>query len=57
MIKFQQKCLKAGGRALCFKIHKLTSYIWCEEKLSQQWKESVIVFAYKKGNRMDSSSL
>jgi hypothetical protein len=35
--------IKAGGKMLCSEIHKLTCSIWNKEKLSQQWKESIII--------------
>ena len=41
--------IKAGGRTICCEIHKLIIYIWNEEELPDEWKESIIVPIYKKG--------
>jgi hypothetical protein len=40
--------IKAGGRKICFEIHKLISPIQKEEDLPQLQKESVILPSYKK---------
>jgi hypothetical protein len=37
-------------------IHKLINCIWNKEELPEQWKESIIVPSYKKGDKMDSSN-
>ena len=42
--------MKAGGRTICYEIHKLIS-IWNKEELPEEWKESVIVPIYKKGDK------
>jgi len=39
--------IKAGGRIICYEIHKLINPIWNKEKLP---KESIIVPIYKKGD-------
>jgi hypothetical protein len=31
--------------------HKLINFIWNKEELPDQWKESIIVTIYKKGNK------
>ena len=41
--------IKAGGRTIRFAIHKLIIYIWNNEELPEEWKESIIVPTYKKG--------
>jgi hypothetical protein len=41
--------IKAGGETLNSEIHRLICCIWNKEKLPQQWKESIIVPIYKKG--------
>jgi hypothetical protein len=45
--------IKAGGEILYSEIHRLTCSIWNKEELPQQWKESVIVPIYKKGDKID----
>jgi hypothetical protein len=45
--------MKAGGETLYSEIHRLICSIWNKEELSQQWKESVIVTIYKKGDKTD----
>jgi hypothetical protein len=32
---------EAGGRTICYEIHKLIDSIWNEEELPEEWKESV----------------
>ena len=41
--------IKAGGRTICYEIHKLIISIWNKEELPEEWKESIIVPIYKKG--------
>jgi hypothetical protein len=48
--------IKAGGRTICSKIHKLINSIWNKEELHEQWKESIIVPVYKKGDKTDCSN-
>jgi hypothetical protein len=36
---------------LHYEIHKLICSIWNKEELSEQWKESIIVPIYKKGDK------
>jgi hypothetical protein len=43
--------IQARGEILRSKIHKLINSIWNEEDLPDQWKESVIVPVYKKGDK------
>jgi hypothetical protein len=45
--------IKAGGETLYSEIHRLIYSIWNKEDLPQQWKESVIVPIYKKGDKTD----
>ena len=42
---------KAGGRTSRYEIHKLI-YIWNKEQLHEEWKGSIIVCAYKKGDKL-----
>jgi hypothetical protein len=43
--------IKAGGETLYSETHRLTCCIWNKEELPQQWKESIIVPIYKKGDK------
>jgi hypothetical protein len=45
--------IKAGGETLCSEIHRLICSIWNKEELPQQWKESVIIPAHEKGDKID----
>jgi hypothetical protein len=47
--------IKAGGRIIHYEIHKSIKPIWNKEKLSKEWKESIIVPIYKKGDTEDCS--
>jgi hypothetical protein len=42
---------KAGGETLRSEVHKFIPTIWNKEELPQQWKESIIVPIYKKGDK------
>ena len=48
--------MNAGSRTICFEIHKLTNSVWNQEKLPGEWKESIIVPIYKKGDKTDYSN-
>jgi hypothetical protein len=48
--------IKAGGRTIRSELHKLINSIWNKEELSEQWKESIIVPIYKKGDETDCSN-
>jgi hypothetical protein len=48
--------IKAGSRTIGFEIHELIYSIWNLEKLSEEWKESIIVPIYKKGDKTDCSN-
>ena len=45
--------IKAGGRTIYVEIHKLIISIWNKVKLSEEWKESIIVPIHKKGDKTD----
>jgi len=45
--------IKAGGRIICYEIHKLIISIWNKEELAKEWKESIIVPICKKGDNTD----
>jgi hypothetical protein len=44
------------GSTLRSQIHKLGNSLWNKEELSQQWKDSIIVPIYKKGDKTDCSN-
>ena len=48
--------IKAGGRTLRSAIHKLIIFIWNKEELPEEWKESIIVPIYKKGDKTDCNN-
>jgi hypothetical protein len=48
--------IKAGGRTTRSEIHKLNNSIWNEEKLPAEWKVSLVVHIYKKGDNTDCSN-
>jgi mannosyltransferase OCH1-like enzyme len=41
---------QAGDETLQPQIHKLINFIWNKEELPDQWKESIVVPIYKKGD-------
>jgi hypothetical protein len=43
--------IKAGGETLYSEINRLICSIWNKEELPQQWKESIIILIYKKGDK------
>jgi len=48
--------IKAGGRTICCEIHKLIISIWNKEELPEEWKESISVPIYKKGDKRNCSN-
>jgi hypothetical protein len=48
--------IKAGGEILYSEIHRLIFSIWNKEELPQQWKESIIVPIYIKGDKTDCNN-
>jgi len=48
--------IQVGGRTISSEIHKLNTYIWKEEELPEEWKESIIVPVYNKGDKTDCSN-
>jgi hypothetical protein len=43
--------IKAGGRKIRSEIHKLINSVLNKEELPEEWKESIIVPIYKKGDK------
>ena len=59
------KCNKSPGvnqipaestKIIRCEIHKLIISIWNKEELPEEWKESIIVSIYKKGNEADCNN-
>jgi len=48
--------IKAGSRTILCAIHKLINSVWHKEELPEEWKESIIVPVYKKGDKTDCSN-
>ena len=48
--------IKAGGRTIRSGAHKLIISVRNKEELPEEWKESIIVPIYKRGDKTDSSS-
>ena len=48
--------IKAGGKTIRCEIHKLVISILNKEVLPEEWKESIIVSIYKKGDKRDCSN-
>ena len=53
--QFLAELIKAGGRTILCEIHKLIIYTWNKEELPKEWKESIIVPTYKKGDKINCS--
>ena len=51
-----EELIKTGGRAICYETHKLIISIWNKEELPEEWKESINLRIYKKGNKIDCSN-
>jgi hypothetical protein len=51
--KIPAELIQAGENSLCSEIHKLINFSWNKEGLPEQWKESIIVPIYKKGDKTD----
>jgi len=43
--------IKAGSKKIRCEIHKLIISIWKKEELPEEWKESIVVPIYKKGDK------
>ena len=48
--------IKAGGSTIRREIYKLIISIWNQESMPEEWKESIIVPIYKKGDKTDCNN-
>jgi hypothetical protein len=48
--------IKAGGRTICYYIHKPVISVWNKEELPAEWKEVIVVPIHKKGDKTDCSN-
>jgi len=48
--------MKAGSQTIHYEIHQLIISIWIWEEFPEEWKESIIVPIYKKGDKTDCSN-
>jgi len=51
-----KELIKAGSKTIHCEIHKLINSIWNKEELPEEWKESIIVPVYKKGDKTDCNN-
>ena len=51
-----EELIKEGGKTILLEVHKLLISIWNKEELPEEWKESIIVSVYKKGDKTDCSN-
>ena len=47
---------KAGGKTISREIHKLIISVWNKEDLPGEWRESITVPIYKKGDKTDCNN-
>ena len=50
------KLIKSRGITIRYENHKLNISIWNKEEFHEEWKESIIVPIYKKGDRTNCSN-
>jgi hypothetical protein len=48
--------INAAGRTIRSEIYKFINSIWNKEELPEQWKESIVVPVYMKGDKTDCSN-
>jgi hypothetical protein len=54
--QIQTELIKAGVRTIWSEIHKLLISIWNMEEVPEEWKKSIIIPNYKKGDKTDCSN-
>ena len=54
--KIAAELIKARGRTIRYDIYKLIISIWNKEELPEEWKESIVVPVYRKGDKTDCSN-
>jgi hypothetical protein len=54
--KIRAEMTQAGGRSIRSEIHKLINSICNKDELPQEWKESIILPIYKKGDKTNRSN-
>jgi hypothetical protein len=57
MDKIPAELIQVGGEILRSQIHKLINYTWNKEELPDQWRESIFVPIYRKGDKTDCGVL
>jgi len=53
MDQIPAELINTERRTIRCEIHKLIIFIWNKEELPEEWKESIILTIYKKGDKMD----
>jgi hypothetical protein len=48
--------IQASGETVQSQIHKFINSVWIKEELPDQWKKSVLIPVYEKGNKTDCSN-
>ena len=56
IVQIPAELIKSGGRTIRSEIHKLINFAWSEKEWPEEWKELMIVPAYKKGDKTDCSN-
>jgi hypothetical protein len=54
--QIQAGLIKAGSRTIRCEIHECNNLTWNKEELPEEWKESIILPIYKKGDKTDCSN-
>jgi hypothetical protein len=49
--QIQAELINAGGRTVRSDIHSFMISVWNKEELPEEWKESIVIPIYKKGNK------
>jgi hypothetical protein len=51
-----EELIKAGGRKIHYEIYKVSTFIWNNDKLPEEWKKLIIVPICKKGDKTDCNN-